>query len=53
MILVIEKNAEIFILGNIYATNITTQNKTLFLNFEEQIQEILEKFNNAKLVRRF
>lgn len=50
VILVIEKNAEIFILGNVYATNFTTQNKALFLNFEDQIQKIVEKFSNAKLI---
>lgn len=42
MILVIEKNTEIFVLGNIYASNFSTQNQSLFLNFEDQIEKTVE-----------
>ncbi len=50
VILVIEKNTEIFVLGNIYASNFSTQNKSLFLNFEDQIEKTVEVYSNAKLV---
>lgn len=51
VILVIEKNAELFILGNIYASNFTTQNKKIFFfNFQDQIEETVEQYSNAKLV---
>ncbi len=33
VILVIEKNTDIFVLGNIYASNFSTQNKSLFVIF--------------------
>ncbi len=38
------------ILGNIYASNFSTQNKSLFLNFEDQIEKTVELYSNAKLV---
>lgn len=50
VILVIENNAEFFILGNIYASNFTTQNKKIFLMFEDQIEKLVEQYSNAKLV---
>lgn len=50
IILVIEVNSELFILGNMYATNSSTHNKDLFQEFEEEVLLTLEKFGDAKLI---
>ncbi len=50
LILVIEKRDIIFIMGNIYATNNSLQNRALFREFEEEISGLINTFPNAKLI---
>ncbi len=50
LILVIEKRDIIFIMGNIYATNNSLQNRALFQEFEEEISGLINTFPNAKLI---
>lgn len=49
LLLVVELNDIIFILGNIYATNISSRNRSLFQEFEEEISTFLRSFPKAKL----
>lgn len=50
LILVVKLMDIIFILGNIYATNNSSRNRTLFQEFEEEISTFLRTFANAKLI---
>ena len=50
LILALEKRDIVLILGNIYATNNSLQNRTLFREFEEEISSLINTFTNAKLI---
>lgn len=50
LILALEKRDFVFIIGNIYATNNSLQNRMLFEEFEEEISRLMNTFPNAKLI---
>lgn len=50
ILLVVEFMNEIFILGNIYGYNCSARNKSLFEEFEQQVNTLTNTFLNAKLV---
>lgn len=50
IILVIEYMEDIFILGNIYGHNNSQRNILLFMEFEENINVLLNFFINAKII---
>lgn len=50
VILVLETEGNIVILGNIYGYNNKNENQTLLQSFEEEVSRLLSKFSNANLV---
>ncbi len=50
LILVVEDDSNVLILGNIYGDNYTLQNRLLLQNFREQILDFFKIYPNAQLI---